>query len=1174
MTNGHKRFNDEFLDETLNHQECQQLDNCIEGLQNGRLVQQMDNSLFGLANELWQVGDLAADQASSDAGLSDRGVGKPDIEGYEIHELIGRGGMGLVYRATDTQLRRRVAIKVLPANVVGSERARKRFRVEVQAAAQLEHTGIVPVYAFGEYKDGLFYTMREIVGVDLARKLRSRSEGSSAFPGPEVDFNSAEYRRWVAGVGKQLAEALAHSHDHLIVHRDIKPANILLDSDSNVMLSDFGLARINEGSDLTGADDVMGTVLYMSPEQTEGSESVDARTDLYSLGVTLYELLTGRTAITESGVVAAIKQINEGRITKLRQLRPSVERDLETIILKSISPEPSARYQTAREMADDLDRFLSVLPIKARRATLGMRVARWARRNSQWVTTLGVVGSLLLAVIFGIAIYSANKSASDAEKIRDQSARLLDRRGAELLVKGKALQAADAFRQAAELTRDAHWAERELQRVSAIEAWSPKLVEKSVLDGRLLALLEKDQKLISREGAGGEKCILLAGSNSSSKEKVLFETSRKIEFARRNKSGTIFAIEICDRSNNDPEIKLYDLTREHLETIVVGFSKRLTNMWFSPEDRYLIMTGWDGEIVVWDLEKGERAASAEFPLAENRTSWVYSASTDRDRSVLVAATNPGRLFAYSLPDLEPIWIEPKQLGWWTVDALAVSGNGQWAAAGAVTGEIRLWHISSGIEVRLDNTIAGEPTVASFSEDGRTLVVGDDRGGVYLWEIPDSSAAPEKGMAIARKGFVMWHEYAIVSLDFGVEDQLLVGAGNSARVWRLTDFQPTTPNIPIEQTLYSARWVDDGSVRMRSRTGDANTTWIWHLPSFFDVTTADNGSVRQLLRKSNGKIEAVVALATPSANFVRRSLPQINASPAATALNLPSEVSQISFGTNASESRIAYIVSDGDEHRLHVVDRETLEYVREPVLLDIYLRDARLNAEGTKWIANNFNDTVAMGDVASGEIESTLQLPNWVVDSRFVGRGEFAAISWDYRLRIWNKQGSEVAQFEQHARPELMVAFEQFILVATSDRIYIYERAKDGTWEPRGDALPTSERLLALALSPARNRVLSCGEKGTNLLWSMEGKVVSQFNSGAPVSDCRFSPDGQWFATLTEGGSVQLRSASTGELMSPTISGRTPITKFEWIDESLFIAGEAIQNGFWISELEIPENWLK
>lgn len=1167
MNNGHKRFEEAFLDETLHHQQCQELGDCIDDLQNDRAGPQLENSLCVLANELWQVGNWSAEQSHSDAREREVEVSRPEIEGYEIHELIGRGGMGLVFRATDQQLKRNVAIKVLPANVVGSQRARKRFRVEVQAAAQLEHPGIVPVYAFGEYADGLFYTMREISGVDLARKLRLHLEGASDSQfGPSIDFDSAHYRRWVASIGKQLAEALAHSHEHLIVHRDVKPANVLIDLDGNAMLSDFGLARINEGSDLTGADDVMGTVLYMSPEQTGGSEAVDARTDVYSLGVTLYELLTGQTAITESGFAAAWKQINDGRINRPRQLRPSLEPDLETIVLKSIAPEPSARYASAADMADDLGRFLDVLPIKARRATIGLKLTRWAKRNSQWVTTLGAVASVLLAVIFGLAIYSANKSANDADTIRDQSARMLDQRGVELLQKGDARRAAEAFREAAVLAKDNRWAQRQLRRVSAIEDWSPRLTQKWQHTGRLLALIADGGKVVARTEEGRSKCVLIDQDG----ERTLFETSRTVEFAQRNASGTKVVFAIGDRTNNNPEIKLFDASRDHLETLMVGQAKRVTSMWFTNDERFLILTGWDGDVITWDLGEKKRVRSAVFPSAENGTSWVYSAKTDHDKTVMVAATNPGQLVAYSLPELKPLWKESKKLGWWTVDALVVSPDGKWVAAGSVTNEFRLWHIPSGTEVALDNTIAGEATVAKFSADGGTLAVGDDRGGVYLWKIPDGSAVPPVS-SIPRQGFVMRHQNAIVSLDFDAADQLLVGFGNSARAWRLSDYQPLTPIMSIDETLYSAAWQDDGSIRLRSGKAETYSEWIWQLPNFFHVTAAESGNIRHVLTsKRDSRIEAVV---TSNANdFERRFLPSSGESPAVNSLTLPSNINTSSFGLSQDESCVAYIVNTADSNTLHFVDRSTLHPVREPVELSFYLRDARLNADGSKWIANNFNDTLVLGDVASGRIEHSFQIPNWLVEARFVGHGEFAAISWDYRLRIWNSQGSEVGQFEQQSRPELMVVLGNFIVVSTDSMLYVYERRGKGDWIEKFKDLPTRERILTLAISPKLDRILSCGEKGTSRLWSMDGKVVAEFTADAPISDCRFSPDGRWFTCLSEAGSIQFRSALTGELMGPAVGGITPITKLEWIEDSLVIAGEFPSDGFWLSEVQVPSNW--
>ncbi|MEL6105909.1 MAG: WD40 repeat domain-containing serine/threonine-protein kinase [Planctomycetota bacterium] len=1169
MNNGKKRISTASI-ESQDVQDCERLGEWIDQVQAGEIESTPNGSLFLLATELWQVAEHTAQQAQSDVA-NDCQPPKPEIDGYVIDELIGRGGMGLVYRATDERLQRQVAIKVLPENVVGSERARKRFQVEVQAAAQLDHPGIVPVYAFGEYSGGLFYTMREVVGTDLAKKLKTR--GTELDPqgfGPRVDIHSSEYQRWVAEVGRRVAEALAHSHEHLIVHRDVKPANILIDSDGSVSLSDFGLARINEGSDLTGADDVMGTVLYMSPEQANGTGAVDGRSDVYSLGVTLYEMLTGRSAITESNFAGAWKQINDGRIQKPRQINPTIERDLETIVLKSISPEPSARYLTAQELAEDLGRFLKVIPIRARRATVGLRLARWARRNSQWVTALGIIASCLLAIIFGVSLYSANRSARDARTIRTQTAQLLDRQGVELLEKGEAGRAADAFGRAAELSEDLEWKTRQLRRVAAIEHWSPVGQEKTAYEGRLLARLPKEARIIERPNDGRSQCVLVRGKE----RRVLFETPRQIRFARLNADSTKVLFVVGDRTNRDPELKCLDLKHDHLETLATRIVWRVTHAWFLPDDRSILLTGWGGQAIVWDLKEKEQSRSVDFPPADGLVPWVYNAKMNEQRSVMLAATHPGQLLAYSVPDLKPIWDQPRRLGGWDVDAFDVSPDGEWLAAGTRPQAIRLWHVPSGTELRLENNVGGEPTVARFSDDGRLLAVGDDRGGVYLWELPGPSTAPPEEMALARKGYVMRHDYAIGSLDFDSHGQLLVGSGNSVRVWRLADYQPVTPTVSIDESLNGASWTESGDIRMLSRRPDGSTDWRWSMPSHSQVLEASEGTVLGLfVNNHQRRFEALISSDnSQEQTFIRREIASPTNTLSVSTVVLPSSLNRSTLASSADGSRFVYIARDGERFKIHVMDRTSLRPVREPVVLPFYLESPRLNRDGTKWIANDFSQTIAVGDVATGLVEHTVLLPNWTVNAQMLDHGEYAAISWDYRLRIWDARGSEVAQFEQSARPELMVAADNTIVVSASDRLYHYERDASGIWIERRTELRTSETVQHLRLSPKMDRMVTCGTQGSTQLWTFDGEVVSEFKADSPISSCRFSPDGNWLALLSEAGSVQIRDAMTGELMGPAVRGRTPIVSLEWSENGLLIAGNRQPSGFWMTTIPIPENW--
>jgi serine/threonine protein kinase len=302
---------------------------------------------------------------------------------------IGRGGMGVVYEAIQEPLGRRVAVKVLPGRASADGRGRERFLREAKAIARLRHPHIVPIHALGEQDGTPYYVMPLIDGAGLDRIL---ADPPANLPG---DPNGRA--RWVAELGRQAAEALAHAHGEGVLHRDIKPANLLLDSAGALWLADFGLAKLADDLALTGTGELPGTLRYLAPECL--TSEPDARSDVYSLGLTLYELLVGRPAFGETDRVRLLHQIQWQPIDPPRVSVPDVPRDLETIILKASAQEPSARYASAEALGDDLARFLDGRPILARRASAWERLGRWRRRNP--VVSALVMLSIVLALFGG-----------------------------------------------------------------------------------------------------------------------------------------------------------------------------------------------------------------------------------------------------------------------------------------------------------------------------------------------------------------------------------------------------------------------------------------------------------------------------------------------------------------------------------------------------------------------------------------------------------------------------------------------------------------------------------------------------------------------------------------------------------------------------------------------------
>ncbi len=312
---------------------------------------------------------------------------------YRIQREIGRGGMGVVYDAIQTSMGRRVALKVLPAGTLLSDTALERFAREAAMAGRLQHANIVPVYAVGEERGIHYYAMQYVEGCTLAERLAELRD-AGVQPGRE------HFRR-VASWGQQIADALAHAHERGVIHRDIKPSNLLLDARGNVWITDFGLARGDALSSLTISGDVVGTARYMSPEQARGSTGeLDERTDVYSLGATLYELLTFEPAFEGSDRDVVLNRIAFTNTISLRQRNRAIPRDLETIVVKCMEKDPDRRYSCAAAVAEDCRRFVAGDPIHARRTPLAVKAVRFLSRH-RWYT-LAVLIVLALVLTTGV----------------------------------------------------------------------------------------------------------------------------------------------------------------------------------------------------------------------------------------------------------------------------------------------------------------------------------------------------------------------------------------------------------------------------------------------------------------------------------------------------------------------------------------------------------------------------------------------------------------------------------------------------------------------------------------------------------------------------------------------------------------------------------------------------
>ncbi len=417
------------------------------------------------------VRDLEGLRQRHDAAARGADLVGRQIDDFRVIREIGRGGMGVVYEAVQVSLGRHVALKVLAEQRAADSVLRERFRREARAAAALHHTNIVPVFGVGEAEGLSYFAMQYISGRGLDRVLEdvrarrgaaaadargptelsqaqtdawqvcstahgrahlvptpsepsvaSAGEGAQRLataqtsPPPPAPESSAgrrarhEYAREIARLGAQVADALDYAHQQGTLHRDIKPSNLLLDSDGTVWVTDFGLAKSQDSSQLTETGDIIGTLRYMAPERF-GGESLPA-SDIYSLGLTLYEMLTLRPAVDEVDRARLVDSVLHDAVVPPRTVDGLIPRDLETIVLKALAKAPADRFNSAGEMAADLRRFLNDEPIRARRLAPVERLARWSKRNPGIATLAVAVLLLLTTLAIGATVAAARIAAS------------------------------------------------------------------------------------------------------------------------------------------------------------------------------------------------------------------------------------------------------------------------------------------------------------------------------------------------------------------------------------------------------------------------------------------------------------------------------------------------------------------------------------------------------------------------------------------------------------------------------------------------------------------------------------------------------------------------------------------------------------------------------------------
>jgi eukaryotic-like serine/threonine-protein kinase len=681
-------------------------------------------------DELTLVGGRGDCHTTTPFPLADR---FPRLPGYAIVCELGRGGMGVVYRATQDRLNRTVAVKTLLHHDAPDVSDVVRFRSEAEAVAAIAHPHVVKVFESGQHEGRSYFAMEYLPGGTLHAKLRAKAPFS-----PDES----------AALVEKLARAVHAAHCLGIVHRDLKPGNVLFDAAGEPRVTDFGLAK-RTSHELTRTQAVMGTPAYMPPEQAAGrAKYVGPPADIYALGVILYECLTGATPFGGDDSLALLNQVIADEPPSIRSKRPLVSRDLELICFKCLEKGPADRYQSAAELADDLRRFIAREPVSVRPAGLVEKAVKWAKRRPTLATAyaLGVLAAALLLFGGGAAVLAvqtawardeANLHWRTAEVVRDQ----LQRQAGEL---EKARDEADEHRLAAEQVRDDLAAKHE----EVGNALGGERRAKEALEKEHKALVATREELeltryfrnvvfAHREALAGHYQRAADLLDDCPPARRGWEWHHAYRTAHTDVGSGYGGSHPLDAAY-EPGGK--SLITSHIQATVIRFeysSATSTRFTLGPEGsslrlsangrRAVAVRGWDrahdDAVTVWDVATGKRLAAFPGPHAPCH---AYALSPDGKRVVFQYQKEP--VCGYEVDTGEPLGRLDCQLA--TFSTPKLSADGGVAACPTDDGAV-VWDVTSGKELRRVKGESGVVKAVGVSPDGKTVVTGTSAGEVRV-----------------------------------------------------------------------------------------------------------------------------------------------------------------------------------------------------------------------------------------------------------------------------------------------------------------------------------------------------------------------------------------------------------------------------------------------------------